>query len=364
MTKRSLNRTLIWVGVIALLLLITHLTLPYWLTKFLNKRLENLEGYKGHIDHVSLQLYRGAYQLHDLSIVKVDGTKQVPFVRVNEIDISLSWRALFKGAVVADFVFDEPEVNFVDGESEQQSQAGQGADWRKVVNDLTPIVINKVEVHDGTIAFRNFQSTPPVNIQINNVQATLNNLTNVDQGNGRVATLDVTANALNDARMIVNAELDPFVDDDFIVALRCEELSLPMFNDLAKAYAGLDFKGGTGQLVSEIQATDGVLSGYVKPLFKNADIFDWEQDVEDQKDNPFQIAWEAIGGGVAGILTNSDSDKVATRLDFSGQLDSPEIGTWQTIKNTLSNAFLEAYNTRFEGLFKSSTQEAASDVKT
>ncbi|RUM58100.1 MAG: hypothetical protein DSY85_00120, partial [Marinomonas sp.] len=71
MTKRRLNRTLIWVGVIALLLLVIHLTLPYWLIKFLNKRLENLEGYKGHIDHVSLQLYRSAYQLHDLSIVKV-----------------------------------------------------------------------------------------------------------------------------------------------------------------------------------------------------------------------------------------------------------------------------------------------------
>ncbi|MBM6550137.1 DUF748 domain-containing protein [Marinomonas ostreistagni] len=364
MTKKA-KQTWIWVfAVFAALIIIVHLALPYWVTSFLNKRLADLGDYRGHIDHVSLSLYRGAYQVHDLDIVKVEGTKQVPFFRTREIDIALSWSALFKGKVVADLAFYEPQVNFVDSEDAQKDQSGNGTEWRDVVNELTPITINQIEVYQGLIAFRNFESEPPVNIQVNDINATLTNLTNVDNGAGRVASLDVKAKALNDAKLKANAQFDPFAQGDFIVALRCEELSLPMLNDLAKAYASLDFKGGTGEVVMEMEAKDSELTGYVKPLFKNVDIFDWEQDVVEQGKNPFQLAWEGLSGGLSGLLTNGDSDRLATRVEFNGSLDDPSVSTWQTIKNTVSNAFLDAYNNQFEGLFESTTDDSAQSVDT
>ncbi|WP_067218741.1 DUF748 domain-containing protein [Marinomonas gallaica] len=356
-----------WIAVLvtlATLIIVVHLTLPYWVTSFLNNRLERIGDYSGRIDHVSLSLFRGAYQIHDLDVVKVDGTKQVPFFRTKEIDIGLSWSALFKGAIVADLVFHEPELNFVDSKSDQNDQSGVGNDWRKTVAELSPITINRVEIEKGTVAFRNFESTPPVNVQLNNIDATVTNLTNVGNGSGRVASLDVKANALNDALMTINAEFDPLAKANFVAALHCEEISLPMLNDLAKAYAGVDFNGGTGEVVSELEAKDGQLTGYVKPLFKNVDIFDWEQDVVEQSENPFRIAWEGITGGLAELFTNSDSDRLATQLNFSGSLNEPDISTWQAIVNTVSNAFFDAYNNGFEGLFKKVTNESPTSVDT
>lgn len=364
MTNKAKYTWMAALAMLATLIVIVHLALPYWVTSLLNKRLADLGDYRGHIDHVSLSLYRGAYQVHDLDIVKIEGTEQVPFFRTREIDIALSWKALFKGKIVADLAFHEPEVNFVDSSTEQNDQSGKGTSWQEVVKELTPITINHVEIHQGVVAFRNFESEPPVNIQINHINATLTNLTNVDNGAGRVATLDVKAKAFNDADVTANAEFDPFSDSDFVFAIRCEEVSLPMLNDLATAYAALDFNGGTGEIVAEMEAQNGQLTGYVKPLFKNVDIFDWEQDIEEQSKNPFLLAWEGLGGSLSAILTNGQTDRLATRVEFSGSLDNPDISTWDTIVNTLSNAFIDAYNTGFDGLFESTTDEAVQDVET
>ena len=171
MTKQRKYKWIAAVAFFAVLILIIHLTLPYWVTNFLNKRLEKIGDYSGHIDHVSLSLFRGAYQLHDLNVVKIDGTKQVPFFRTDELDIGLSWSALFDGAIVANLAFQNPELNFVDSESDQKDQSGSGNDWRQTVEQLSPITINRVEIHQGTIAFRNFESEPPVNVQLNNIDA-------------------------------------------------------------------------------------------------------------------------------------------------------------------------------------------------
>ena len=89
-------------------------------------------------------------------------------------------------------IFEAPEVNFVDGgKNKQDSQTGAGTDWRDQLNKLLPITLDEVRVVNGRIAFHNFSSTPKVDIDASEVNASLYNLTNVADDSGeRVARFE------------------------------------------------------------------------------------------------------------------------------------------------------------------------------
>ncbi len=77
-----------------LLLLALHLALPYLVRDYLNGKLADMGDYRGHIADVDLALWRGAYRIDGLSIVKDNGKVPVPFLDAPSIDLSVSWQAL------------------------------------------------------------------------------------------------------------------------------------------------------------------------------------------------------------------------------------------------------------------------------
>ena len=78
-----------------LLLLALHLALPYLVRDYLNGKLADMGDYRGHIADVDLALWRGAYRIDGLSIVKDNGKVPVPFLDAPSIDLSVSWQAPF-----------------------------------------------------------------------------------------------------------------------------------------------------------------------------------------------------------------------------------------------------------------------------
>lgn len=351
MKAERLKNTMTFLVMILSILIILRLYLPSWVLYTVNQKLSDMGDYSGHIDNVDINLYRGAYQLQALSVSKIKGTHKVPFIRADNIDIALSWRALFKGELLADISLDSPQVNFVDSDKAENAQSGKGGDWQGVVEGLIPITVSKISLNNGSIAFRNFESEPPVNMQLTELHAEVANLTNIAGQDGkRVASLNVNAKLLNSASLEMTAEFDPFVSDDFSIALKTESVSLPLLNDFAQAYAGFDFRAGTGEVVSELKASDGTLNGYIKPLFKKVDILDWQQDAIEDGDGLFQLSWEGLSGGLTGLFTNSDTDKAATIIDITGSLNDPEISAFDAVLEALKNAFIEAFDNNFEGL--------------
>ncbi|RBP85741.1 DUF748 domain-containing protein [Marinomonas rhizomae] len=346
-----LKNIIIFLLMVLSILIILRLYLPNWALYTVNQKLSNMGDYSGHIEDVDIDLYRGAYQLQELSVSKIKGTHKVPFIRADNIDIALSWRALFKGQILADISLDSPQVNFVDSDKADNAQSGKGGDWQGVVEGLIPITISKISANNGSIAFRNFESKPPVNVQLTELRADVVNLTNIAGQDGkRVASLNLDAKLLNSASLEMNAEFDPFVSNDFSIALKTESVSLPLLNDFAQAYAGFDFRAGTGEVISELKAADGELNGYIKPLFKKVDILDWQQDAVEDDDGLFQLSWEGLSGGLTGLFTNSDTDKAATIIEITGSLKDPEISAFDAILEALKNAFIEAFDNKFEGL--------------
>lgn len=95
--RRIINTLLIIVS----LLVIIRLILPYVVLKYVNNKLAGLESYYGHVEDIDLSLYRGAYVIKDLKILKTEkvGKKidSIPFFK-NSGDRSLcSMEGSFEG---------------------------------------------------------------------------------------------------------------------------------------------------------------------------------------------------------------------------------------------------------------------------
>ncbi|HEY9421488.1 MAG TPA: DUF748 domain-containing protein, partial [Thermoanaerobaculia bacterium] len=132
-------------------------------------------------------------------------------------------------------------------------------------------------------------------------------------------------------------------DFDLLVAI--EGASLSSINDLLRAYGKFDVVGGTFSVYSEMKVANGRIDGYVKPLFKDVDVYDRQQD---KKKPVLKKIYEKIVGGLSHVLENQPRDQVATVVDISGPLEDPNTSTWDTVVRLVSNAFVRAILPGFE----------------
>ncbi|WP_028635429.1 DUF748 domain-containing protein [Pseudomonas parafulva] len=333
------------------LLVALHIALPYLVRDYLNQKLADMGDYRGQVADVDLAWWRGAYTINGLQIVKTTGKVPVPLLDAPVIDLSVSWHALwYDHAVVAEVAFVRPELNFVDGGNKQNSQTGQGTDWRQQLEKLLPITLNEVRINDGVLTFRNFNSKPPVTLKATSLQANVRNLTNIrDEAGRRDASFQATALIAGDAKVESRATFDPFSDfDDFEFRLRATGIELRKLNDFASAYGKFDFKAGRGDVVIEAQATNGRLSGYIKPLLRDVEVFDWQQDVQNKDKGVLRSVWEALVGATQTVLKNQPKNQFATRVELSGSVRKQDISAFEAFLQILRNGFVQAFNARYE----------------
>lgn len=127
-------------------------------------------------------------------------------------------------------------------------------------------------------------------------------------------------------------------DPDLELALQIESTELRTLNDLLRAKGNLDVAGGQFSFYSNLTVRNGQIEGYVKPLFRDVDVYDRAQD---RDESLLQQAYEGLAGGVAGLLENP-REQVATQTDISGRTESPDVSTVQVLVNLIRNAFFDA----------------------
>jgi hypothetical protein len=338
--------------VIVVLLLIVRAVMPYAVRHYLNSRMDKMGDYHGQIADIDLHLWRGAYTIDQLSIVKVTGKLPAPLLATPRTDISLSWVALTHGVLRGKITFTQPTINFIEGSDQGGSQTGKGVNWRDQLKLLAPMRLDEINVVNGTVTFQSFVSNPRVDLKMTQVNGTVTNLTNIQRRNGnRVAELRLNAKIFDNAPFETQATFDPINQlGDFAYEMRARDIQLMKANDLARAYAGLDFAGGTGDFTMELQAKDGRLDGYAKPLFHNLQIFSWKKDVEQEKKSPLKVAYEALAQGVVSVFKNQEKDQFGTRVPISGRIGDKIADPTQAILGILHNAFVKAYSPQLEKL--------------
>lgn len=347
------SKTFIILAVVALLLIGLRIALEPIVERYANKTLDELEGYSGHIEDVDIALLRGAYVIEGLRITKTGGKVPVPFLSASRIDLSVQWSALLDGSVVAEIEVSDPKLNFVHASEREgkqqasQSQVEPSENWTEVVKDLVPISINRFSIENGRVSYRDFTSSPQVNIFVQDIYAEARNLTNSkDRTGSLVASFDGRALAMGSGRIKFDGKVDPYAKrPTFEAAFKLDGLEMKELNSYLRAYANVDAEKGKFSMDAEFAAKNGRFDGYVKPFIKDLDVLDWDKENESV---PNKI-WQGIVGTAASLLENPKKDQTATRIPMGGRLDNPEVGVWSALGSLLKNAFIQALTRGLEG---------------
>lgn len=300
-----------------------------------------MDGYYGHVEDIDLAIIRGAYQLNNIYLNKVDSatSEQSPFFASRVIDLSLEWRALFRGSLVGEIDFISPHMNFIAEKIEPGQVAKDTMDFRILLEKFMPIKVNRFEIHDGVLEYIDENASPKVDVKLTNTQVVATNLRN-SYDSAALLPSTVRANAdVYEGTLTMNMKLNPLADrPTFDLNMSVENTNLPLLNDFFKAYGKFDVNKGTFGLYSEVAAREGKFKGYVKPIIKDLDVV----GPEDRGDNVLSRLWEGVVGAAGHVLRNQSKDQVATRVPMEGDLSNPSIGLWTAIVQVLKNAFIQA----------------------
>ena len=332
--------SIIGLVVLAILLIAVRAALPYVVLWYVNKTLDEVPGYHGVVRDVDLALWRGAYAIDGLDVKRTGGEIPVPFFSCPRTEFSVSWGAIFNGALVGEIDFRRPVLNLVAGPSEKTTQNDVDARWQDKIAELFPLRIDRFEVHDGTAHFRNFHTDPKVDVEIEDLHVLARNLTNSREvAETLVATIEANGRPLGNAVLEVKSKLDPYAKEPtFDLDAKLERVDIRKLNDLLRAYGNFDAEGGTLAIYAELASSNGAFTGYVKPLVEDLDIL----DLGEESETPLHKLWEGLVDVVSRLFRNLPRDRFGTKVQYSGRYDQPKYSVLSIIGQAAKNAFIKA----------------------
>lgn len=343
--KALYRSKLLWVVVVlAVAVLVVRAMLPIWVRDYVNRKLSEMEDYRGHVADVDIHLWRGAYSIHAVEVKKVTGKVPVPFFSAPVVDLSVEWKALFHGAFVGEINFEHPKMNLVKAASKASSQAPLDEPWTDKVRQLFPLKINRFTVNNGEVHYRDYSKSPDVDVVLDRLDIVATNLTNSTKvAETLKANIEMTGRPLRQGTFKTEINLDPYAaKPTFAMKAELSDLPLTALNNFAKAYGGITFEAGTLRLATELNSKQGAFRGYIEPVFDHMAIFDPSHDNE----SPIDFIWQGIVGGLTRIIRNHPKDRFGTKVPLSGNFDDPAPNVMETVFNVLRNAFIKAFEGR------------------
>ena len=357
--RKRVRRTVLILGILAVVAIAARLAAPLVVERYVNRALADMGDYHGNVGGIDLSLIRGGYVLRNLEIVKNDATPDTPpFATIPTMDLALQWRALFKGSAVGQVVINEPQLNLVQSEANEEKQLGTGVNWPQEIRDLFPFTMDVVQVRNGLVMFRAPGISTNDSLTIRDFNMQLLNLTNVqDIEEPAFADIDVRGFIMGNAPIVLTGSIDPNeMVPTFDIDLSIEGAQLVDVNPWLREFLKVDAEMGAFSMYSELAAAEGRFEGYVRPILEDPKFASSDED-----EGPFRKAWEGLVNLAAKILENKQEGQVATQIPLRGELEDPDVDLLTTMVNLLRNAFVAAFSHSLEGSIN--LRDVASDVR-
>ncbi|WP_340678508.1 DUF748 domain-containing protein [Paraglaciecola sp.] len=340
-----------------LLLVLLRLFAPYALKKGVNYAIETTPGLSGHVGDVDIALYRGAYQIQDIELYLVDygvdGEQQKPLIKIKQLDISLLWSALLHGSIVSEMTFLEPQFYYADNAKREEHINEDVQDeqtWITLANRLVPFSIDRIDIVAGRLLFAMINDEQTSKAEIQDINGQITNLTNSKKYSGSLVTnmhLDAVIEGVSP--IALTGSYDPYAKKPtFNFDVEMQRLPVKYLDHLISFYTPFDVEAGEIDFAMEFASKQGVVEGYVKAGIYDLSVFDWQEDVVKDGDNPFQWLFEALTGGIAELFENGNNDLIATRVLLEGTLDNVETPIWPAIFAIIKNAFVTALEIKID----------------
>ncbi len=216
---------------------------------------------------------------------------------------------------------------------------------KKYSNEPTlEVKVDELEVRNSRLGFINRAAKPPYRVFFTDVTLEIQNFSNHLRDG--VAREKAKAKFMGSGPTEIEFAFRPEnKGPDFDLKVRIENTDMRTMNDLFRAHGNFDVAAGVFSFYSEIKIRQGKIEGYVKPLFRDIKVYDERQDHEK---SVFRKLYEGLVGGIAGLLQNRPREEVATQTSISGDIESPQTSTWETVLRIIQNAFFKAILPGFE----------------
>ncbi len=335
----GIPRAAIIVGVVlAAVSIFLWFAVPIWTVNYMNERLDTLPDYRGHIDHVGINIWDASMDTYRVKLVKKNGEVPLPFFVSPQIHISLQWSEIFNGTFRSFITIYEPVINAVAGKSDSSSQFSTSRQLVDELKQLVPFKINRLDVVNGDVHFYDRRESPPVELEMDQIQVSAENLTNSQELTSHYpSTVQITGRPLCKGKLNIDVKTNLAIKEPtFVQKVSVEAVPASALNSALSKYIRLRASSGTIDLFSEIRSEHGRFVGYVKPFFENLNFDSTQED----RDSPLEL-WSDFANLIKHAF-ESDQQIVATRVDLSGDFEDPQTDLFAAFLGVLNNAWFEA----------------------
>ncbi len=205
---------------------------------------------------------------------------------------------------------------------------------RRAVN----IKVREFDVKRSRLAFDDQTSRPPFNLYIIDTDLKLLHLAN--HWSEGPARLTLNGKFMGSGlTKVTGTFLAAGAGPEFNVNIAIVNTDLTSLNPLLRAFGRFDVARGRFTLYSQLGVKDANMSGYVKPMFSDLKVYDYQQD---KNKGILSQAKEMIIGAASHIFKNPETQKVATQVKVSGSLKKPNVSAWEAFVEIVRNAFVQA----------------------
>ena len=290
------------------------------------------------IDHVALDYFAPITERYGFSVRK----------GVLSTNGSIEYASQTKRILIKKLSLEDVDADYVHEAGgapgkKMPKEVGQAA--RKYSNEPSlEFKVDGVQVHNAQLGYINRAAKPPYRIFFSDTRLEIENFSN--QLKRGIARGWAKGKFMGSGPSQLEVGFRPEnKGPDLDLTIAIQNTDMRKMNDLFRAYGKFDVVSGTFSFFSEIRVRHGKIDGYVKPVFHDIDVYDERQDREK---SVFRKMYEGLVGGISSLLTNQPREEVATQTAISGDIESPQLSTWETVLRLVQNAFFKAILPGFE----------------
>lgn len=351
------KKFIIPVGIIVFLVAVRIVMQPILLGQ-INKKLADLSpDLEGHVDGLDIGIIRGVFGLDGLTMKlrKADNN----FLEVKDVDLSLAWREVFKGNIMADAAVDGVNFTF--------DERLPGAFKRMVPKDdpaepekrPLPIRISRIDWKNVNVVYPSDKAyTNEGPFKVTDIEGRMTNV--LASSETPRSFFHVKGNGSGDSSFKAVGSVNLLADPaEWDMDAQMQGFSLVSMNRFLLNKVPMTFKKGTFDMYTEVKSEEGKIRGYVKPFMTDLEFIRNDEKFKGAKHWLVEVAG-AVGNWV---MEAKRSKTVATKVPFSFDGKNFSIDSSKAISDVIEHGFDQELSPGVDGSMTMQAQEARKEAE-
>ncbi|MBV8360193.1 MAG: YihY family inner membrane protein [Deltaproteobacteria bacterium] len=334
------------------------------LTWLANTALRKIPILRGRVRRVEINFMRPSLAAKGISLTMVNGVAPAHRIEIDVLTVKSAWKALLGGTFVASLQLDAPRIllradrvhsahadktsddakSNTDDERPKNSDGKVGPAWQEKVMQLPRFQVASAILSDGDIRIAGFPGESGSELSIKHLNVRAENITNSAELIGTMMShLSADASVLDSGRVQLQAQGYPLAKvPTFNADLSSSDIDLSALRNIIENAVNITVRRGVADLYVEAAAADGYIRGYAKPVFDHLEL-------ESPAPSGFLVRLKASAAkALTWLIKNKRKDRIATRLDFEGSVDDPQLDVLDAVLRSVRNAFSTAEKASLE----------------